>query len=115
MDLERPFPMGIQHFRPPHCPRPACPSRTPDGPAFRFWSRGRFHRACDGRTVHRFSCCVCKRSFSVQTFRVDYRLQRPQLTGPIFDAFVSKVTQRQTARTLSTTRSATSMSCSMMM
>ena len=104
MDLERPFPMGIQHFRPPHCPRQGCPSQAADGPPFRFWSRGRFHRACDGRTVHRFSCCVCKRSFSVQTFRVDYRLKRPQLTGAIFDAFVSKVTQRQTARILSTTR-----------
>jgi transposase-like protein len=104
MDLERPFPMGIQHFRPPQCPRPGCPSHAALGPPFRFRSRGRFRRACDGRTVHRFHCYVCQRSFSVQTFRVDYRLQRPQLTGPIFDAFVSKVTQRQTARTLSCTR-----------
>src|SRR5436190_269330 len=104
MDLERPFPMGIQHFRPPHCPRHGCPSQAADGPPFRFWSRGRFHRACDGRTVHRFYCCVCRRSFSVQTFRVDYRLKRPELTAPIFDAFVSKVTQRQTARTLASTR-----------
>jgi len=61
-------------------------------------------RACDRRIVHRFHCYVCGRSFSVQTFRVDYRLKRPQLTGAIFDAFVSKVTQRQTARTLSCTR-----------
>jgi len=104
MDLERPFPMGIQHFRPPLCPRGGCPSQAAGGPPFRFRSRGRYHRACDGRTVHRFHCYVCLRSFSVQTFRVDYRLQRPQLTGPIFDAFVSKVTQRQTARTLSCTR-----------
>jgi hypothetical protein len=104
MDLERPFPSGIQHFRPPHCPRFACPSRDADGPKFHFRSRGRYFRACDGRTVHRFHCYVCRRSFSVQTFRVDYRLKRPQLTGAIFDAFVSKVTQRQTARTLSCTR-----------
>jgi hypothetical protein len=54
--------------------------------------------------VRRFHCHVCNRSFSVQTFRVDYRLKRPGLTAPIFDDFVSKVTQRQSARTLGTTR-----------
>ena len=104
MDLEDPFPGGIQHFRPPHCPRTACSSRQADGPAFRFNFRGRFRRACDGRVVRRFHCRSCRRSFSVQTFRVDYRLQRPHLTWPVFDAFVSKVTQRQTARTLACNR-----------
>jgi hypothetical protein len=54
--------------------------------------------------VRRFHCHACRRSFSVQTFRVDYRLHRPHLTGPIFDAFVSKVTQRQAARTIGCTR-----------
>ena len=104
MDLEWPFPTGIQHFRPPHCPHTDCPSRAGEGAAFRFCSLGRFRRACDGRTVRRFRCHTCRRSFSVQTFRVDYRLKRPQLTAPIFDAFVSKVTQRQAARTLVCTR-----------
>jgi transposase-like protein len=103
MDLEWPFPAGLQHFRPPFCPRVDCRSGA-DGSAFRFWYRGRYRRACDGRIVHRFHCHNCRRSFSVQTFRVDYRLRRPQLTAPIFDAFVSKVTQRQTARTLLCTR-----------
>jgi hypothetical protein len=99
MDLEWPFPAGLQHFRPPFCPRADCSSHA-DGSAFRFWFRGRYRRACDGRIVHRFHCHSCRRSFSVQTFRVDYRLKRPQLTGSIFDAFVSKTTQRQTARIL---------------
>lgn len=104
MDLECPFPAGIQHFRPPRCPYPACASRTADGAVFRYRPRGRFQRACDGRTVRRFHCYLCRRSFSVQTFRVDYRLKRPQLTAPVFDALISKVTQRQTARILSCTR-----------
>ncbi|MBL8859002.1 MAG: hypothetical protein JNL28_10885, partial [Planctomycetes bacterium] len=34
----------------------------------------------------------------------DYRLKRPQLTASVFDAFVSKVTQRQMARCLPCTR-----------
>ena len=104
MDLECPFPTGIQHFRPPHCPRRDCPSRAAEGPSFRFRLRGRYRRACDRRVVHRFHCHVCRRSFSVQTFRVDYRLKRPELTTPVFDAFVSKVTQRQMARCLPCTR-----------
>lgn len=104
MDLECPHPEGIQHFRPAHCPRPDCSSRPGEGAVFRFRPRGRFHRTCDGRSVRRFHCHHCRRSFSVQTFRVDYRLKRPELTSPVFHAFVSKVTQRQTARTLPCTR-----------
>src|SRR6185295_12346136 len=104
MNLEWPHPGGVQHFRPPHCPRPDCASRATDGAPFRFRARGRYRRACDGRIVRRFHCHSCRRSFSVQTFRVDYRLKCPQLSAPIFNAFVSKVTQRQTARTLVCTR-----------
>ncbi|MBL8857413.1 MAG: hypothetical protein JNL28_02765 [Planctomycetes bacterium] len=104
MELECPYPAGIQHFRPPYCPRVDCPSRAGDGPAFRFRSRGRYRRACDRRIVRRFHCHVCCRSFSVQTFRVDYQLKRPELTAAVFDAFVSKVTQRQTARCQNCTR-----------
>ena len=104
MDLEHPFPGGLQHFRPPCCPRSDCPSRAPAGPPFLFRSRGRFVRLCDRRSVRRFHCHACRRSFSVQTFRVDYRLHRPDITHLVFDAFVSKMTQRQAARTIGCTR-----------
>jgi biotin operon repressor len=40
----------------------------------------------------------------VQTFRLDYRHRRPELDHPIFDDLVSKVSHRQTARMLGTTR-----------
>ncbi len=104
MHLEWPYPGGIQHFRPPCCPHPDCPTRSSPPAPFRYRLRGRYFRLCDRRIVRRFHCLVCRRSFSVQTFRVDYRLHRPELTGRIFDAFVSKTTQRQTARTLVCTR-----------
>lgn len=104
MLLESPFPGGIQHFQPPCCAHSDCPSRAVGGPPFRFRFRGRFQRRCDRRSVRRFHCHACRRSFSVQTFRVDYRLHRPDLTAPIFDVFVSKVTQRQAARNLTCTR-----------
>lgn len=55
--------------------------------------------------MQRYLCLTCKLTFSAQSFRVNYRLRKPELDGPIFDAFVSKVTHRQTARILRTRRS----------
>jgi transposase-like protein len=84
-------------FRPPCCPLPACPSRSGRS-RFTWHHRGTFRRKCDGRAVQRFTCLACRRSFSTQTFRLDYRLKQPRLHLALFDEFVSKVTMRQSAR-----------------
>ena len=86
-------------FRPRFCPNPDCPSRAREAP-FRYRRCGTYHRRCDGRDVQRFQCRSCRRSFSTQTFRLDYRFQLPHHDGAIFRALVSKVTHRQTARML---------------
>ena len=83
-------------FDPPHCP-------YTDGPcgkttSFQYQRRGTFRRRCDGRDVQRYACKGCRRTFSIQTFRFDHRLKRPSLSEEILHDFVSKVTQRQTAR-----------------
>ncbi len=83
-------------FAPPHCPNPACPSRS-EGPA-RLRPRSSFRRKCDGRTVSRFACDRCKKSCSTQTFRLDYRLRRTDLWSALFMSLCSKVTLRQSAR-----------------
>lgn len=89
-------------FQPPHCPRDDCPSLST---GHRRWClKGRYPRACDGRTVQRFLCLECHRTFSTQTFRVDYRLKRPQLHHDLIGPFVSKVTHRQAARVLGCSR-----------
>ena len=89
-------------FHPRFCPRPDCPSRSS---GHRRWCfKGRFHRACDGRTVQRFLCLECRRTFSTQTFRVDYRLKKPKLNLSLLGPFISKVTQRQAARVLGCSR-----------
>jgi transposase-like protein len=90
-------------FLPVCCPRAACPSRTGASP-FAFQRDGSFPRAVDGRRVPRFRCKACRRRFSAQSFRLDYRLHRPQLNVPILSFLVSKVTLRQTARILKTDR-----------
>ena len=104
MSLEHPVPDGpYSAFVPPHCPRDACPSRERRSP-FLWQRKGRYRRHCDERIVQRFLCRACRRYFSTQTFRVDYRLHKPELHFALFDTFVSKVTQRQAARNALCTR-----------
>lgn len=89
-------------FHPPHCPFPDCPAYR--ARPFLYRRKGFFLRKCDGRAVQRFACLVCQRSFSTQTFRLDYRLHRPGLNPILFLDFVSKNTQRQVVRTRGCTR-----------
>ena len=88
---------------PTFCPHAACPSRS-GGARFACRSRGSYFRKCDQRTVQRFKCLCCPRGFSEQTFRVNYRLKRPDLLERFFLDRVSKVTHRQSARTLGCSR-----------
>ena len=89
-------------FRPRACPRPDCPSLQTGHHRWRF--KGRFERACDGRSVQRFLCLECNRTFSIQTFRLDYRLKKPLLHHALLGPLVSKVTHRQAARILGCSR-----------
>ncbi len=84
-------------FEPHFCPNPDCTSRARED-AFRFRRMGYYRRRCDGRKVQRFQCRACRRSFSVQTFRPDYRFKLPHQDRRIFRALVEKVGQRRTAR-----------------
>jgi hypothetical protein len=81
---------------PAFCPRASCPSHT--GSPFSYRCRGSFQRRCDHRVVRRFQCLACKKGFSEQTFRLDWRLKRPELLPRFFHDRVSKVTHRQSAR-----------------
>jgi len=89
-------------FAPRFCPRPLCPSAR--SRHFRWRRKGYFCRQCDGRFVQRFLCLECRRFFSIQSFRLDYRLRKPHLHLTLFRDFVSKTTMRQSARTLGCTR-----------
>jgi len=89
-------------YRPLRCPHPGCPA--PCGECFRFRRHGHFSRQCDGRTVQRFRCGSCRRTFSVQSFRLDYRLRKPRLHLQLMGLFASKVTHRQSGRILHCTR-----------
>ncbi|MFN0244358.1 MAG: hypothetical protein ACKVWV_15835 [Planctomycetota bacterium] len=83
-------------YQPTRCPFSACVSHT--GRPFLWTRKGLFARRCDGRLVQRFLCRACGRTFSLQSFRVDYRLKKPRLHLTLFRGFVSKLTIRQSAR-----------------
>ena len=86
-------------FQPAFCPHSDCASRTATA-LFRCHRDGSFPRAVDGRRVQRFRCLVCRRGFSAQTFRLDFRQRNPLCNGQILTFLVSKVTHRQAARML---------------
>lgn len=101
MDPTQELPV-TQPFQPPHCPYPDCQSQSSE--PFEFSRFGTYRRKCDGRRIPRFTCHACERTFSTQTFRVDYRLKKPRLTEPVFQGFVSKVSLRKLAEALQVRR-----------
>ena len=92
-------------YQPRSCPRPDCPAAPERREApFLYQRKGFYRRLCDGRLVQRFRCLVCRRGFSLQTLRLDYRLHKPRLSAVLFAHLVSKVTHRQSARLLGCSR-----------
>jgi len=71
-------------------------------PEPRFYSRnGSYWPRCRAHPVPRFVCKRCRKGFSRQTFRMDYRDHRPDLNRRLFDLLVSGVGLRQSSRLLS--------------
>ena len=84
-------------FQPPFCPYPSCAFHHT--PAPRFCSlRGTYWPRCRPHPVQRFRCRACRRSFSRQTFRADYRHKKPHLNAPFLRLMVACVGGRQAAR-----------------
>jgi transposase-like protein len=86
---------------PEHCAWPDCPAHATDFPGpFRVHVKGSYHRMCDDRTVTRWLCLTCRRSFSEQSFSTTYYLKRPELLEPVANAVVACAAHRQIARSL---------------
>jgi len=90
-------------FEPPRCPYPSCPQhRLPD----RWFAvrAGRYFPLCRNHPVQRFRCRGCRRTFSRQTFRADYRQKKPHLNAACLRLMVSCVGLRQAAQVLQVAR-----------
>jgi transposase-like protein len=62
-------------FSPPFCPYKSCPNhRHP--PQSRWWELNGFHHTRCFGPVQRFRCLDCRRSFSTQTFHIDFYAKR---------------------------------------
>ena len=86
-------------FRPPFCPYRGCESHEPESQDFctRF---GSYRPRCRPRPVPRFRCNSCRRTFSRQTFRADYRDHRPDLNVPLLRLLASGTGLRESSRQL---------------
>jgi transposase-like protein len=85
-------------FLPPHCPRSDCPSHRLPAGAWRWVRFGSYFRRCEPRTIPRFRCGHCRRTFSSQTFSTTYFLKRPELLEPIFHRLLAGSGLRQITR-----------------
>ena len=88
-------------FEPPRCPYRGCAfhlAPVQDRPWFA--RHGHYQPLCRPHPVPRFRCLSCRRSFSRQTFRMDYRDHRPDLNPKLFRLLASGVGLRQSSRLL---------------
>jgi len=86
-------------FRPPRCPHRHCPNHRSPGPGF-CSPHGSYQPLCRPRPVPRFRCGACRKTFSRQTFRMDYRDHRPHLNPQLFALLASGLGLRQSSRLL---------------
>lgn len=87
-------------FVPPRCPNRDCAQHQCPTPGF-FRRRGSYVPQCRPEGVPRFRCKSCRRGFSRQTFRHDYRDKRPHDNAAVFFQLISGTGMRQVARSLS--------------
>jgi transposase-like protein len=88
-------------FQPPRCPYRHCTfHQAPEADGSWFIRHGSYQPLCRPHPVPRFRCQGCRRSFSRQTFRMDWRDHRPDLNPKLFKLLASGVGLRQSARVL---------------
>src|SRR6188768_2272370 len=86
-------------FQPPRCPYRSCSAfASPESDSLR--PHGHYLAKCRPHPIPRFRCRACRRTFSRQTFRMDYRDHRPDLNARLFRSLASGLGLRQTSRNL---------------
>jgi transposase-like protein len=86
-------------FTPPRCPYRGCRFHLDPKPSA-FRRHGHYSANCRPHPIPRFRCRACRRTFSRQSFRADYRDHRPDLNARLFLLLASGLGLRQSARNL---------------
>lgn len=84
---------------PARCPNTTCSNHRSPTVGF-YVNNGEYHPRCRSNPVRRFRCKSCRKSFSNQTFRVDYRDHLPHQNRAVFKLLVGGMSLRQVGRTL---------------
>ncbi len=88
-------------FQPPRCPYHGCAFHNPPRKGVHWFLRtGHYRPLCRSQPVPRFRCLGCRRSFSRQSFRMDYRDHRPHLNRKLLELVASGTGLRKSARLL---------------
>ena len=98
MDWPRTPVERVQLFRPHFCPWSACSEHHRESHGYRFRRHGFYDTR--RRTVPRFICLTCRRTFSRQTFSTSYYLKRPELLLATAAGLEAGGALRQIARSL---------------
>jgi transposase-like protein len=91
---------GSTGWEPPHCPNDKCIYHRALRDEWPCKRKGFYTRMTTPHRIQRFTCLACRRTFSSQTFSVDYWLKRPELLERIFMMVVGCMGNRQIARAL---------------
>src|SRR5262245_62309409 len=92
-------PAGTIAFDPARCPWRSCARHANPTPYF-FVRYGSYRSRVSPFRIPRFRCRTCRRTFSYQTFQLEYRLRKTRFDDLLLRDFVSGVSLRQSARTL---------------
>ena len=98
-----PTPIQISLFHPPFCPYRSCSAHLKP-PTNHYSRHGQYHPKCRSRSVPRFRCKSCNRTYSRQTFRLSFRDHKPHLNLELLQLLTSGVGLRQSSRVLKLSR-----------
>ena len=90
-------------FQPQFCPYSNCSAHHKPTPEH-FARHGFYKPKCRHTPVPRFRCRTCNRTYSRQSFRMDFRDHKPHQNVPLVKLLMSGVGLRQSARILSMSR-----------
>jgi len=98
-------------FIPPRCPAPSCAAhadpQAAESDADFYTRHGSYQPKCRAQRVPRFKCKLCGKTFSRQTFRMDYCDNKPFHNALLFKLLASGLGLRQSARILGISRRCT--------
>ncbi len=89
--------MDTRSFVPPRCPRITCSNHVHPRADF-FAHHGSYRVACRDHAIPRYRCKDCSKRFSYQTFRQDYRDQRPELNAILFERYTGGQSLRRACK-----------------